>query len=85
MAFPVPDLKFNNLEDGDISTPGNKTLLRCCSTYDPDAPCTLREEHSTFTNTLTDQLFPEPITDTYIDPNDLPLFDIILPDPDEAK
>ena len=60
-------------------------LLRCSATHDPDAPCTLREEHNIFADTLSDRLFPQTFEDTYINPNDLPAFDITLPDPDEDK
>ena len=60
-------------------------LLRCCSTYDPDAPCTLRDDHNVFTDTLSDHLFPQSPTESYISLDDLPAFDIILPDPDEPN
>ena len=79
----IPSLQtIYSLSDALNVDPGD--LLRRGATHDPDAPCTLREEHNVFVNTLTDQLFPkEHAEDTYIDPNDLPLFDIILPAPDE--
>ena len=60
-------------------------LLRCASALNPEAPCTLREEHNIFTDTLTDRLFPQTHEDTYIKLEDLPTFDIILPDENEEK
>lgn len=60
-------------------------LLESSSTHNPDAPCTLREDHSVFTQTLTDQLFPQEPQRICIDPQDLPAFDIILPDPFESE
>lgn len=60
-------------------------LLESSSSHNPDAPCTLREDHSVFTQTLTDQLFPQELQIVRIDPQDLPAFDIILPDPFETE
>ena len=58
-------------------------LLVSASRHNPDAPCTLRDDHSVFDETLTDKLFPEELHEIRIDPEDLPAFDIILTDPDE--
>ncbi|MBQ8617945.1 MAG: helix-turn-helix transcriptional regulator [Clostridia bacterium] len=60
-------------------------LLERCSTHNPDAPCTLREDHSVFPQTLTDQLFPQEPQTVRIDPQDLPAFDITLSDPFETE
>ena len=59
-------------------------LLRCCSTYNPEAPCTLREEQNVLTDTLSDRLFSSSNEERYISLDDLPAFDIILPDPDDT-
>ena len=59
-------------------------LLRCCATHNPDAPCTLREEHHALSDALSDHLFPEASEECYISLDDLPLFDIILPDSDDT-
>ena len=58
-------------------------LLRCSSAYNPQAPCTLREEQNVFTDTLSDHLFAQNNEEVYIRQEDLPAFDIVLPDPDE--
>lgn len=55
-------------------------LLHHSSTHDPDAPCTLRDDHNVFGQTITDQLFPQKPREIRIDPQDLPEFDITLPD-----
>ncbi|MBQ7887613.1 MAG: helix-turn-helix transcriptional regulator [Clostridia bacterium] len=60
-------------------------LLHHCSTYDPDAPCTLRDDTNVFEQTITDQLFPQEPHEIRIDPQDLPEFDITLPDPSEEQ
>ena len=60
-------------------------LLRCSADYNPDAPCTLREEHNVFTGTLDEKLFPQQPKAVCINPDDLPAFDIELPDPNEIK
>lgn len=56
-------------------------LLRYSFTHNPDAPCTLRDDHSIFAQTLTDQLFPQTPSNISIDPQDLPAFDVVLCDP----
>ncbi|MBR4040627.1 MAG: helix-turn-helix transcriptional regulator [Clostridia bacterium] len=55
-------------------------LLLYSSRYDPDAPCTLRDDHSVFTITLDEKLFPQQEFVYYISLDDLPSFDAILPD-----
>lgn len=60
-------------------------LLHHSATRNPDSPCTLREDHSVFTETLTDKLFPQEPQEIRIDPNDLPAFDIILSDPQDDQ
>ena len=62
----------------------NDDLLRCCATYDPEAPCTLREEQNVLTGMLSDRLFPESSQERYISLDDLPPFDVTLPDPDDT-
>lgn len=58
-------------------------LLTHASKHDPDAPCTLRDDHCVFDETLTDKLFPEETHVIRIDPQDLPAFDILLTDAEE--
>lgn len=58
-------------------------LLLHSFTHNPDAPCTLRDDHSIFVQTITDQLFPQTPANISIDPQELPAFDIILSDPFE--
>lgn len=60
-------------------------LLHHSFMRDPDAPCTLRDDHSVFVQTITDRLFPQTPTEISIDPEDLPAFDITLPDPFEEE
>ena len=60
-------------------------LLTSASTYNPDAPCTLRDDHTVFDETLTDKLFPEELHEVRIDPQDLPDFDITLTDLNEES
>ena len=60
-------------------------LLTSASKHNPDSPCTLRDDHSVFNETLTDKLFPEKPHEIRIDPQDLPVFDILLTDPDEEN
>lgn len=60
-------------------------LLERSSTHNSDSPCTLREDHNVFAETLTDQLFPQEEQIIRINPEDLPAFDILLPDPFEEK
>ncbi|MBR5224230.1 MAG: helix-turn-helix transcriptional regulator [Clostridia bacterium] len=60
-------------------------LLHHSAIHNPDAPCTLREDHSVFTDTLTDKLFPQEPQEIRIDPDDLPAFDIILHDLREVQ
>ena len=85
-----------NIECG-RAIPSIETLLSLCyalnvtsdallvhsSRHNPDAPCTLREDHSVFSETLTDKLFPEEPCEIRIDLQDLPAFDITLTDADE--
>ena len=61
----------------------SEDLLRCSSTYNPEAPCTLREDQNVLTDTLSERLFPESLEVRYISPDALPVFDVILPDPDD--
>lgn len=80
----VPSLKtVLSLCDALSVTPND--LLHHASTHDPDAPCTLRDDHNVFSYTLTDILFPQETHEVFIDPQDLPAFDIIFPDPDDMK
>ena len=58
-------------------------LLRSSATYNPESPCTLREDQNVFTDTLSARLFPQPHKEFFISEDDLPAFDIILPDPDD--
>lgn len=58
-------------------------LLRHTFTRNPDSPCTLRDDHSVFAETITDMLFPEGSSEVCIDAQDLPLFDIDLTEPDD--
>lgn len=53
-------------------------LLRYTFKRNPDSPCTLRDDHSVFTQTITDILFPEEGGEICIAPQDLPEFDIDL-------
>lgn len=55
-------------------------LLRYSAKHNPDAPCTLRDDHDVFEESITAKLFPEKVTEICIDPDDLPEFDILLPD-----
>ena len=60
-------------------------LLHHSFAHNPDAPCTLRDDHSVFQETLTDLLFPQDIHEIRIDPQDLPPFDITLNDLNETE
>lgn len=60
-------------------------LLTHASRHDPHAPCTLRDDHCVFGETLTDKLFPEEPHEIRIDPQDLPAFDILLTEDDESE
>ena len=55
-------------------------LLRYCAKHNPDAPCTLRDDHDVFTESITEQLFGNEMHEIRIDPSDLPEFDITPPD-----
>ena len=57
-------------------------LLRCCAAYNPDAPCTLRDDHTVFTDTLDAALFPQECSVRYISLDALPDYDLTLPDTD---
>lgn len=84
-----------NLECG-RAIPSLSTVLSLCNalsvtpndllhyTYDsePDSPNALRDDHSIFTQTITDYLFPPKNHTVCIDLQDLPAFDITLPDLD---
>lgn len=73
----IPSLKtVLSLCDALNVTPND--LLSHASTHDPNAPCTLREELHVFEKSITDQLFPPQIREIRIDPEDLPISDIIL-------
>jgi len=75
----IPSLKtVLSLCDALEVTPND--LLTHSSKHNSDAPCTLRDDHDIFTETITDQLFPQKEQDIRIDPQELPAFDIILPD-----
>ena len=78
----IPSLKtVLSLCDALDVTPND--LLTHASRHDPDAPCTLRDDHSVFGETLTDKLFPEQTHEIRIDPQDLPAFDILLTETEE--
>ena len=82
-----------NLECG-RAIPSLKTVLSLCAAmdiepnallqhsykYNPDHPCTLRDDHDVFQESLSDRLFAQKDYHVCIDPQDLPAFDIILPD-----
>ena len=55
-------------------------LLRYSSKYNPNMPCTLRDDHHVFAETLDEKLFPSQDAVYYISLDDLPAFDVILPD-----
>lgn len=55
-------------------------LLRYSSKSDPNIPCTLRDDHNVFVDTLDEKLFPSQETVYYIPLDSLPAFDVILPD-----
>ena len=77
----IPSLKtLLSLCDALNVTPND--LLRCSSSHDPHAPCTLRDEHTVFTHTLSDQFCKpeEAAEDLFISADDLPPFDIELMD-----
>lgn len=57
-------------------------LLSHCAVHDPDAPCTLRDDHAAFAQTLDSVLFPQENTAFTISLDDLPDYDITLPDTD---
>ena len=60
----------------------NNLLTRSSATHDPDAPCRLRSDDSVFHESLTDKLIPEgnrPMI--VISLEDLPAFDLEIPDP----
>lgn len=79
----IPSLKtVLSLCDALDVTPND--LLHHSAKHNPDAPCTLRDDHSVFHETITDHLFSQEEQETCIDPQDLPDFDITLPDLDEA-
>ena len=80
----IPSLKtVLSLCDALNVTPND--LLHHASTHNPDSPCTLRDDHSVFQETITDQLFPQEIHEIRIDPQDLPFFDITLDELDEME
>ncbi len=60
-------------------------LLHHSSRHNPDAPCTLRDDHTIFHETLSNLLFPQEIQEIRIDPQDLPPFDITLDDLGETE
>ncbi len=79
----IPSLKtILSLCEALAVTPND--LLRHSSRHNPDAPCTLRDDHTVFHETITDLLFSQENYTISIDPQDLPDFDITLPDPDET-
>ncbi|MBE5799911.1 MAG: helix-turn-helix transcriptional regulator [Clostridiales bacterium] len=57
-------------------------LLNHSAVHDPDAPCTLRDDANVFPDTITSRLFPQEQS-VHISLDDLPAFDITLPDPNE--
>ena len=87
---------LGNIECGK-SIPSVKTVLSLCdaldvspndllnyaAVHDPDAPCTLRDDSNIFVDTITNRLFPQEEKTLYISLDDLPAFDITLPDPNE--
>ena len=80
----IPSLKtILSLCDALGVTPND--LLTSVSRHDPDAPCTLRDDHNVFDETLTDKLFPEEPHEIRIAPEDLPAFDILLTGSDEEE
>ena len=62
----------------------NKLLTRSAATHNPDAPCRLRSEGSVFHESLTDKLIAENNRSIIvISLEDLPAFDLEIPDPFE--
>lgn len=75
----IPSLKtLLSLCDALDVTPND--LLSYSASHNADSPCTLREDHNAFSQTISDQLFPDEPKLVYIDPDDLPAFDIVLSD-----
>lgn len=62
----------------------NRLLTRNAATHDADAPCTLRSGGSVFNESLNDMTTPESGNMTIvISLEDLPAFDLEIPDPFE--
>ena len=60
----------------------NKLLTRSAAAHDSDAPCRLRSDGSVFHESLTDKLIPENNHSmVVISLEDLPAFDLEIPDP----